>query len=252
MDQPDSVRPTLRQSLLAMLAHIYTASGLIPLFWAATGIVNHNFQAAYLGFLIAVFIDATDGTLARAVDVKRNAPWINGRKLDDIVDYLGYTFLPILLAWKAGWFLSPAYFWVCWPLLGSIFAFVHEGAKEEDLGFFRGFPSYWNIVVFYIDIFYQPGNEALVTYLLAFLGVMCIMPIRFVYPTLPPCWKGFFLGGATVWGVQLLVMAMYYPDIPDWMTYLSLVYPVIYTVLSIYLDWHERLTRKTRQSLHHE
>jgi phosphatidylcholine synthase len=229
------------------LAHVYTASGLIPLSWAAMGIVSGNFQIAYLGFVLAVIIDATDGSVARAVDVKRHAPWINGRKLDDIVDYLGYTFLPILLAWKAGWFAAPALFWMAWPLLGSVFAFVHEGAKEEDLGFFRGFPSYWNIVVFYIDVFHQPGGPIVTTALLVILGVLCVMPIRFVYPTLPPCWKLFFLGGASIWCVQLLAMIWYYPSIPNWMTYTSLVYPVLYTVLSIYLDWHERITRATRK-----
>ena len=46
-------------------------------------------------------IDATDGVLARALRVKERLPWFDGAKLDDIVDYLTYVFVPVLLMLRA-------------------------------------------------------------------------------------------------------------------------------------------------------
>ena len=46
---------------------------------------------------LAIFIDATDGWLARALRVKERLPFFDGGRLDDIVDYLTYVFVPVLL-----------------------------------------------------------------------------------------------------------------------------------------------------------
>ena len=51
---------------------------------------------------IATIVDSTDGTLARKVRIKEVVPGFDGRRLDDIVDFLNYTFLPLLLIWRAG------------------------------------------------------------------------------------------------------------------------------------------------------
>ena len=49
---------------------------------------------------IATLIDATDGTLARAVRIKEVLPGFDGRRLDDLIDFLTYVFLPLLLLWQ--------------------------------------------------------------------------------------------------------------------------------------------------------
>ena len=43
-----------------------------------------------------------DGTLARRVRVKEVMPSFDGRRLDDLVDFLTYTCMPLLLVWRAG------------------------------------------------------------------------------------------------------------------------------------------------------
>jgi phosphatidylcholine synthase len=225
--------------LLAALVHCYTAMGLVITFVAATCVVAGDLRGAYLALLVGVAIDASDGTLARVADVKRYAAWIDGRKLDDIVDYVNYTFLPILLIWRAGWLPDPAWLWCSFPLVTSALAFAHEGAKEEDLGFFRGFPSYWNIVAFYLDVLIHPAGPWVVTALVLGLSFLSLAPVRFVYPNRPPCWLAFYLGGATAWGGLLLIMLAFYPRIPGWLIGLSLVYPTLYVVTSFYLDWRK-------------
>jgi phosphatidylcholine synthase len=226
--------------VLAMMAHALTATGLVTGFLAASFVSQGNLRAAFLAMFASVVIDAVDGTFARAVDVHRFTPWINGRKLDDIVDYLNYTLVPIWLVFHTDWLPEPAWLWCAFPLVGSAFAFVHEGAKEDDRGFFRGFPSYWNIVIFYLAAMITVETRWIVLPLLMLLSVLCVAPVRFVYPNRPPCWKGFFLGGAIAWGTVLLVLLWTYPHVHPALLSLSLLYPVLYTLSSVYLDWQDR------------
>jgi len=43
-----------------------------------------------------VVVDSTDGAMARYFDVGRVLPAFNGRRLDDLIDYLTYVFLPAM------------------------------------------------------------------------------------------------------------------------------------------------------------
>ena len=52
--------------------------------------------ALWLG-LATLWIDGTDGMLARHFRVKETIPWFDGARMDDIVDYLTYVFAPIVL-----------------------------------------------------------------------------------------------------------------------------------------------------------
>ena len=45
---------------------------------------------------IALLVDAVDGSIARAVRVSEYAPGFDGATLDNIVDYLTWTFIPAL------------------------------------------------------------------------------------------------------------------------------------------------------------
>src|SRR5437763_17139602 len=77
------------RTALAWGVHLYTALGLV----AAAGIAvlllrgtGDAFRWCFVLMLVAVFIDATDGTMARAVRIKAVLPGFDGRRLDDLVD----------------------------------------------------------------------------------------------------------------------------------------------------------------------
>src|SRR5262249_28594399 len=105
--QPDR-KPLIAQRsprliLLAWSVHLYTALGLIAAAVMAVLIVRGepaSFRAAFLLMIVATLIDATDGTLARAVHVKTVLPGFDGRRLDDLIDFINYTFLPLFLIWR--------------------------------------------------------------------------------------------------------------------------------------------------------
>ena len=80
--------------------HAYTALGLVAAGLIAVLLVRGDADAFRWSFLLmaaATVVDSTDGTLARKVRIKEVVPGFDGRRLDDIVDFLNYTFLPLLL-----------------------------------------------------------------------------------------------------------------------------------------------------------
>ncbi len=243
MDQhrhDSATRSSARARYVAYAVHTYTASGALVAALAAKAIFADDYAAAFLLMVVAVAIDATDGTLARHFHVKRVCPNIDGRSIDDIVDYLNYTFIPVLMICHAGWLPDPVWFWAAFPLVASLFGFAHSGAKEENLGFFRGFPSYWNIVAFYVAVWLHAYGTTVVLSVVLGLSLLNVLPIRFVYPNRPPKWVGLFVGGSFAWLAIVLWMVFQYPQVNSALLMVSLVYPVVYVVLSVYLDLQSR------------
>ena len=73
-----------------------------------------------------------------------------------MVDFLTYTFLPLLLLWRAKVLPAGQEGWLLAPLLASAYGFCQVAAKTDD-GYFLGFPSYWNVVAFYLYVLRPPG-----------------------------------------------------------------------------------------------
>jgi phosphatidylcholine synthase len=236
-DESPGISPT-GQRLWAYAVHIYTASGLVCAALIAADIFRRDYPGAFVWMILAVLIDATDGTLARKFRVKDVAPHIDGRKLDDIVDYLNWTFLPLLMIATAGWLPEPAWFWMSIPLIASVFAFVHTGAKEEVNGFFRGFPSYWNVFAFYTAVWLVDWGKGAVLASVLVLSGLSLLPVRFVYPNRAPRWRWLFIGGAIGWLGVIAAILWLYPkmSVPPSLLWLSAIYPVFYVAASLYLD----------------
>ena len=219
----------------AWLVHIYTASGAALAFIGAWGVVHGNDRLALASMLVATIVDATDGMFARRARVKEVLPEIDGARIDDIVDYITFVFLPLLLLDAAGGLPRFAVFPVAAVvLLSSMYGFVAPDAKTSDY-FFTGFPSYWNIVVLYLLAFgTSPWTNAVV---LLVLSALVFVRIGYVYPSRTPTLKTLTLVLGSVWGVALGVMIGMWPFPPPWLTIASLAFPVYYLVLSLILHF---------------
>ena len=222
----------------AAAVHLYTASGVVLAFLATAEICAPapDPRAVFLLLALAVLVDATDGPLARRWEVKRWLPRIQGRTIDDIVDYLTYTFVPLLLVWRMGWVPEPGELWIVPALVASLFGFANTGIKDEAGGFFLGFPSYWNVVAFYAGPLYHHYGAAPNAAALLLLAVATFLPLRFLYPNLAPRpWRVPVVVGALLWLGAMLAMLPDYPRVPAWALWLSLVYPGFYVALSFRL-----------------
>ncbi len=222
----------LRQ-IAAWAVHAYTASGAVVGFLALRATFLGQARDAFLWMLVAVLIDATDGTLARAVEIKRVLPWFDGAKLDDIVDYFTFVIVPVVFLYQLHLLpVSATLLFVALPLLASAYGFCQAAAKTPDF-FFTGFPSYWNIVAFYLHAGQTPPwlNGALICVLSLFVFV----PIRYIYPTRTVPFRRLTNLLGALWAGVLLVLLWQFPAPSRWLVLLSLYYPLYYTVLSFYL-----------------
>lgn len=235
-----------RHRLLAYGVHVYTALGIVFAFLAAAEICAPRPDSRWIfsWLLVATLIDATDGPLARAWQVKRYAARIDGRTIDDIVDYLTFSFLPLLLLWRMQWLLWPAGLWAVMAMVVSLLGFANTQAKQDEAGFFLGFPSYWNIFAFYTGLWVPHYGPLVPTIGLVLCTVCTVLPIRFLYPNRAPRrWRWLLNGAGMAWVALLLLILPRYPVAPAWLILASLLYPVLYTGLSIGLDVHTRWRR---------
>ncbi|MCB9764231.1 MAG: hypothetical protein H6739_30950 [Alphaproteobacteria bacterium] len=226
--------------LLAWGVHLYTASGVLWGLFALEAIFEGRYGHAYWWMLFAVVVDSTDGPMARRIRVKEAVPEIDGALLDNIVDFLTWTFVPLVLIWHAGWAPDPAWPWLALALVGSLYAFSHADAKQTKKGFFRGFPSYWNVAAFYIDVYVRHLGAWAVAGVLAGLALLSVLPVRFVYPNRVKRFRPFFFGGGALSAALYFYMFSIYPDVPAWMIGAASLYPAGYVLASVYLDWEDR------------
>lgn len=217
----------------AWAVHAYTAAGAVLAFAALRALAAGDDRGALLWLLVAVVVDATDGTLARAARVRERVPEIDGSRLDDLIDYLTFVFVPLaflaktgLLAGGVGVAASAA------ALVCSALRFCHADAKTPD-HFFTGFPSYWNVLAFYLYVFRPPPvwNAALVLGLAA----LVLAPLRFVYPSRMRELRRTTVGLGCLWAAAVLAVVLRLPERSTALAAASLLYPAYYAGVSLYL-----------------
>jgi phosphatidylcholine synthase len=224
--------------LIAWLVHLYTASGALFAFLALNRIFYDRYQDAFFWLFLAVIVDGTDGMLARRSDVASRLPWFDGEKLDAIVDYLTYVFVPAFFVWHA--LLVPdrwSTLLVAAMLLSSAYGFSRDDAKTDD-GFFTGFPSYWNIAVLYLYV--AAGSPEVNLAVLTVLVVMVFVPIRYVYPSRTAVWRVPTIVLSAIWAALMFTMVWQLPTVSTLVFWASLVFPIYYLAVSIALDIKRR------------
>jgi phosphatidylcholine synthase len=217
-----------------LAVHAFTASGTVLAFLMLIAAMDGNVEKALWLGLAALVVDGTDGMLARKFRVSETIPWFDGARLDDIVDYMTYTLVPIVLLWTNGYLPGG---WVGWvlasmPLLASSYQFCITDAKTAD-HFFLGFPSYWNVVAFYVIVL-EIGTTA-TGLILLFCAVMVFVPIRYLYPSRTRYFRPINLVLTAVWFVTYAILLLQLPNPHPLVIGLSMAYIVYYAGVSLYL-----------------
>lgn len=210
--------------------HILTALGAGLGLWALVLTYDGLYQEAVWVLAVAAIIDSIDGALARLIQTKEHAPKIDGALMDNIVDFITWTIAPLL------WIYATMDLTV-WALIicaiASAFGFSNIRAKTDD-NFFLGFPSYWNIVVFYIFLLDLP--ELFATAVLLMFALVTFLPVKFVYPTRTDYLRPLTLILATIFTLQLVALMYYFDESPAWLTYSSFIFPFYYFGLSFFVN----------------
>ena len=225
---------SLGRRAAAWAVHAYTASGAVIAMMALAAAADGRYPDVFRWLALAFLIDCTDGTFARAADVKRVVPHYDGARLDDIVDYLTYVVVPIFMLHQAGFF-PPA--WAngvaAAPLLASAYGFCRSDAKTED-HYFRGFPSYWNVAALYAYTL-RVSPEVTAAWVLV-LSALVFAPLKFLYPSRAPYFRRSSIALGAVWGAILSYAIWTLPDAPSLLVWASLAYPAYYFGMSFWLQ----------------
>ena len=164
----------------AAAVHAFTASGIICALLATLAVYDAAYTQAFAWLGLALVIDGIDGTFARMVDVGRRLPRFSGERLDQVVDYVTYVFVPALALLKAGILKGP---WsialAALILMSSLYHFADNDNKSED-HCFVGFPAIWNIVAFYLFAFPLPPWGAALVVLVC--SLLTFVPMRWLHP----------------------------------------------------------------------
>jgi phosphatidylcholine synthase len=226
--------------------HLYTSLGIVASFLALLSAVQGNLKQVVIILSIACFIDGTDGTLARSFKVKKWASGFDGRKLDDIVDYINYTFIPIFICYRFGLVTEVWLPLLCFVMIASIYGFCQNAAKTED-GFFTGFPNYWNFLVVYFFLFKLPPTvNALILFVFASL---IWVPIKYISLSTKPL-RLITISMSVIYTVIMIPVLINFTNPNMTLVLLSLIGPVYYFVISIFLTVKEfRLSQKLKRVL---
>ncbi len=153
---------------------------------------------AVFGWLgLALVIDGFDGTFARMAKVKRNLPRFSGDRLDLVIDYLTYVFVPVLALLQARYLEGDVGLALAsLVLLSSLFHFSDTESKTDDYSFV-GFPAIWNAVAFYV--FALQLSASVTSAVVLACVFLTFVPLKWAHP----------LRTVALWPVTAIAMALW-------------------------------------------
>jgi phosphatidylcholine synthase len=215
----------------AWLVHLYTASSAVFGLIGVVACFRGQFRLAMYLMMLTMVIDSTDGALARAVDVRKQIPWFDGRRLDDICDYFTYVLLPACFLIAAS--MLPHAGWAALPVLASAYGFSQDKAKTDDY-FFLGWPSYWNVAVMYLYL--MDSSPGTVLAWVIGLSAAVFVPMRYIYPSRTRALRPLSLAVLAVWVLIFSWLAVRPDPSPTWIWITLALGPGYYVLLSALLN----------------
>ena len=232
----EPIRPM--QRYIGWLIHAFTASGACIGLFSLLAIYQHNWVLALWLMGAAIVIDAVDGLFARSINIKQAIPEIDGALLDNIVDFVNYTIVPCFFLLITHLLPEQARIaCVVMIIFASAYQFTQSDAKTSD-HFFKGFPSYWNITVFYL--FFWKMNHIANMCILILLALLSFVPIKYVYPSrLDYLTNNKYLRISMVvltilWGAATSGLLWLYPQTNNFLIAISIGYILLYIAISLY------------------
>jgi phosphatidylcholine synthase len=131
----------------AWLVHLFTTLGIVASMLALRDVLIGDAKRSIIWLLLTLLIDGVDGPIARALEVERRVPLIDGFLLDLIIDYVACVVVPACFMYE--FHVVPnnnfGVFVLCVVVFTSAIWFARKDMETED-HWFRGFPAAWNIV----------------------------------------------------------------------------------------------------------
>jgi len=201
---------------LGFSVHILTASGVLWALLALMAAVRGDWPMMFWWLTLALVVDAIDGPLARRLKVAETLPNWSGDRLDFVVDFVTYVFVPAYAIAASG--LLPPGVGVALGALVAVTGALYFADTRMKLAdnCFRGFPVLWNAAAFYLFLLKPPPWIGVG--LLTLLVVLTFVPFPFIHPIRVLRWRRTTLCIGAV-GALLAAAALFYNlNPPVWIT----------------------------------
>jgi len=208
------VLPLRFSDFAAAAVHLFTALGAVCALLATLAVFDGTWERMFVWLGVALVIDAVDGTFARMVNVGERLPRFSGERLDLVVDYVTYVFVPALALLRGGFLIGTGGVVIASLILvSSLYHFSDLASKGDDYTFV-GFPAIWNVVALYLFALAPPlwFNYAALLVCIFFTFI----PIRWVHPVRVEKLRGVTLVVTALWGIaSVAAVAFGFPS-PLW------------------------------------
>lgn len=200
----------------AWAVHLFTLSGFLWALLAMLALLDGHIGWMWLWLGIAALIDGVDGFLARKARVKEIAPWFDGTVVDIVVDYLTWTFIPVLFM-LMHLPLGPkpvAIGLAVLILVSSMFCYANENWKSTDY-YFIGFPAAWNVIAVMLYVLALPASLTIAAVLV--FVVLTLVPTHYTHPFRVEKFMALNIISVLVWMGATAWMVAIYPARPVWL-----------------------------------
>nr|PLB81568.1 phosphatidylcholine synthase [Actinomyces sp. UMB0138] len=197
--------------------HFFTMTGLLWALLAITALYHGQVKLMWMWLGISLIVDAADGPMSRKAEVTKVVPWFSGVMMDNVVDYLTWTFVPaIFMTLYLPLGPKPLPVVAAALALGSsMFCYCNTKMKSSDW-YFVGFPAAWNIVAIILWLFQTP---ALFNWLvIVVFTVLAVVPWKWVHPFRVKRLRALNATAAVVWVATTAYMTVIAPSRPLWLS----------------------------------
>ncbi len=201
---------TSAQVRSAWLLHGFTTLGIVAAMLALRDVLVDRPDYAIIWLLLTLLIDGVDGPIARALEVEKRVPGLDGFLLDLIIDYVTCVIVPACFMYE--FHVVPQNNFgiavLCFMVFTSAIWFARKDMMTED-NWFRGFPAAWNIVgplLFLLEA--QTVTGAIIVLI---LSALCLSNMPYPHIARARYMQPFTIVGATVWIGGISIGTLTYP-----------------------------------------
>lgn len=223
---------TVGQRYSAWAVHAFTTLGIVASMLALHNVMIGNAPRATAWLLITLLIDGVDGPIARALEVSKRVPRIDGFLLDLLIDFVACAIVPAAFMWQFK--VVPQNNWGVAILSLMVFTsaiwFARKDMETTDY-WFRGFPAAWNIVG--PILFFMGARTSVGAVLTVVLSLLQLTSIPFPHIARARWMRRFTIVGAVCWIGGIVVGVFTFPDVWHLARILIYVGSVYFIALSV-------------------
>ena len=231
----------MRKVLAGYLIHSITAFGAIAGIISLEEFINGNYQNGLLWLIICQLIDGFDGPIARKIDIHIHATKFDGHILDLVVDYVTCVIVPVVMFIKLELLTGNWSFFYAGLIIFTGALWFARTDQETDDHWFNGFPAAWNLA---IPTFLILGTrESYVILIIVLLSILSLTKLKFPHLVKVEYLRPITWTLSVIYFVALTALSVQYPNGPDSVKSILVLFPLYIFGISIHHSWKVRQLR---------